>query len=182
MKRDLSFRISGDTELRCVRGVWQCGRMIYLYTPGEQPRWAKIPAEHIPDLNDKRADLEAIEWLPVEEFKHTPELVGIALRRGEAVPGGVAVSWRHFDALRRIGRAESYFRFTEEYRPQNDRSDALIETVWPGWTEGVARENAEGDEIHREMIEEARAEIKQILAEPVDEAVAAHWVRLGGSI
>lgn len=156
--------------------------MIYLFTPGAAPRSTPIPDELIPDLNDPRANLAAIEWRSLEELAHNSIATGIALRRGTPIPGGVAVSWRHFDALSRISRAEAYFRFTAETRPQNDLEDARNETVYPGWTEGVARENAEGDEIHREMIEEARAEIEQILAEPVDEAVTAHWARLGGSI
>lgn len=156
--------------------------MIYLFAPGVQPRWAKIPAELIPALNDERAKPEAIEWLPVEEFEHTVELVGVALRRGVPVPGGVAVDYKHFDTFRKIPVHEEFLESFARVQPHNVLPDAFLEDMSPGWTEAAGRKDQEAADGVRRKLDALRAEQAAILAEPISGDVAAHWARLGGSI
>lgn len=156
--------------------------MIYLYTPGEQPRWTKLPEEFIPYLRDPLTNHDAIEWLPADVFEPYSDQLGVALRRGEPVLGGIAVAYQHFNLFRTITVHEEFFRVTEETRPAVEMTDAFIEQTNPGWTEAARRDEAFAAEHSRAKLTEAREELATILAEPISDDVAAHWARLGGSI
>lgn len=167
-------------HLRCMTSTGV--PMLYLLTHHSEVRWCALPAQLVlAAVSDHGADLARLDW-QTSELPRSDNDLRVALRHGVpcstglVVDGGRLHQQRQADLIRnsraRAGRTQT------SVRPH----DATMERLFPGWTEGSQQLDQRIAESHHRAVHRAEGAARAELAKPVDQALADHWTRLGGTL
>lgn len=159
--------------------------MYYLLKPDTTVYWTDI-SEYTIERLEKNAgiaiDYNRFDWQPAGRPFDAGTL-NIALRYGTATGTGIAVAGRDLVELDRYRDLAAIVQ-KEGWRedPNIFPSSALMESIFPGWTESGRELDERIRESMRKSAEEAERELRETFDKPIDPALAEHWQNLGGSI
>ncbi|MDZ5662348.1 hypothetical protein SFC79_11285 [Nocardioides sp. S-58] len=158
--------------------------MLYRMAPHSPLEWTTFPSRDLKDDVAKyNLDLDRLEWQQTEERVFSDDLLRIALRHGVASQHALVVEAGHTVELGRSDTLRAHGLQSGELQADiRAKHGALMEGLMPGWT-------ASGEELDERVREstdraarEADDELAEVLAAPVDPALAEHWTYLGGRL
>lgn len=159
--------------------------MYYLLKPDTTVCWTDI-SEYTIERLEKNAgiaiDYNRFDWQPAERPFDAGTL-NIALRYGTPTQTGIAVAGRDLVELDRYREIAAIAR-TGAWRedPGAFPSAALMEAIYPGWTEAGRKLDQDLLESTRKTAEGAEQDMRESFSKPLDPALVEHWQSLGGSI
>ncbi|MGW5668069.1 hypothetical protein [Micromonospora sp. NPDC003776] len=154
--------------------------MLYLIRSDRSMAWIDLPAKVSETAVVHGADLSQLDWQPSEN-PADDLIVALALRYGVKCSVGLVLD-AALVVLRRhpLEIKEAHERAAASHAALEEQN-ALMDHVFPGWSDNKRELDARVDESARRAIEDAEQKLERALsAKGHATELVTHWTRLGG--
>ncbi|WP_226353766.1 hypothetical protein [Pseudonocardia sp. ICBG601] len=128
------------------------------------------------------ADLDRLEWAPVESRPFSDDLLRLAVRQGAPTPTGIVVAMKEVANLGRAAEIRESHSKTQQALTELRRTATMqaLREMFPGQEEADSAEAERIRESSERAAQEAEDDLARDLAVPARTDLVDHWRRLGG--
>ena len=158
--------------------------MLYLLEPNGRMQWTDFPASTALAVADQQGvDLGDLEWRDDTSRLMSDDAIRLALRHGRTSKRGIVIEAIHLIDLDRAEELRrSYQNVVEAQAKLPQANEDFMEAVIPGWKADGERVDREIEASTRRSIEEAEANVEQLMSAEVQPGVLEAWRAAGGFV